>query len=107
MKEAPKIPPAKKARNRAHGKTRQALLSAGLTLFSERGFDGVAIRDVEEAVGLKPATGSFYRHFSDKEELYGGFRIGLLHAILNECISQARIYSTKCQSASIKNKGDK
>lgn len=52
-----------------HGVTRDSLLDAGLTLFSERGFDGISVKDVETAVGLTAGRGSFYRHFKSKEEL--------------------------------------
>jgi len=52
-----------------HGVTRDSMLDAGLQLFSERGFDGISVKDIEAAVGLTPGRGSFYRHFKTKEEL--------------------------------------
>lgn len=55
--------------NKKHGVTRDSILDAGLHLFSERGFDGVSVKDVEAAVGLTPGRGSFYRHFKSREEL--------------------------------------
>lgn len=54
---------------RKHGVMREKLLNAGLTLFSEKGFDGVAIKDIETCVGLTAGSGSFYRHFKSKEAL--------------------------------------
>ncbi len=51
-------------------KTRERLLDAGLELFSTIGVDGTAVRDLEELAGLKPGSGSFYRHFSSKEEVF-------------------------------------
>lgn len=54
---------------RKHGVMREKLLNAGLTLFSEKGFDGVAIKDIETSVGLTAGSGSFYRHFKSKEAL--------------------------------------
>ncbi|MBK7251763.1 MAG: TetR/AcrR family transcriptional regulator [Gammaproteobacteria bacterium] len=49
--------------------TREKLLDAGLRLFAQKGFDGTPISDLERAAGLRSGTGSFYRHFSGKEEL--------------------------------------
>lgn len=51
-------------------KTRDRLLDAGLELFSTIGVDATAVRDLEEIAGLKPGSGSFYRHFSSKEEVF-------------------------------------
>lgn len=50
-------------------KTRDRLLDAALDLFVEQGFGGTTITEVERRVGLAAGTGSFYRHFSSKEEL--------------------------------------
>lgn len=58
-----------KTTSRKHGATREGILEAALTLFSEKGFDGVSIKDIEAAVGLTPGRGSFYRHFESKEVL--------------------------------------
>ena len=52
-----------------HGSTRDDILDAGLKLFSERGFDGISVKDIEAAVGLTPGRGSFYRHYQSKEVL--------------------------------------
>lgn len=51
-------------------KTRDRLLDAGLELFSSVGVDGTAVRDLEEMAGLKPGSGSFYRHFASKEDVF-------------------------------------
>jgi AcrR family transcriptional regulator len=50
--------------------TRERILVASLDLFLERGFDGTTISDIERAVGLAAGTGSFYRHFRSKEEVF-------------------------------------
>jgi len=50
--------------------TRERILVASLELFLERGFDGTTISDIERAVGLAAGTGSFYRHFRSKEEVF-------------------------------------
>ena len=54
--------------------TRQRILRTSLELFATRGFDGTDIVDIEEAVGLTPGSGGFYRHFKNKE--------AVLHAVI-------------------------
>ncbi len=72
--------------------TRERILVASLDLFVERGFDGTTISDIERAVGLAAGTGSFYRHFRSKDEVfvasversateYLGVFVGLLGAL--------------------------
>lgn len=65
------------------GATRDRLLDAGLHLLALQGFSGTAVRDLEEAAGLTPGRGSFYRHFADKE--------ALLAAVLDREISQLKL----------------
>ena len=50
--------------------TRERVLAASLVLFLERGFDGTSISDIERAVGLAAGTGSFYRHFRSKDDVF-------------------------------------
>jgi AcrR family transcriptional regulator len=50
--------------------TRERILQASLELFLERGFDGVSVSDIERAVGLAAGTGSFYRHFRSKDDVF-------------------------------------
>ena len=50
--------------------TRERILAASLELFVDRGFDGTTISDIERAVGLAAGTGSFYRHFRSKEDVF-------------------------------------
>jgi AcrR family transcriptional regulator len=42
-------------------------LEAAVVAFAERGYHGVSVRDLTSAVGIK--AGSFYAHFSSKEQL--------------------------------------
>jgi AcrR family transcriptional regulator len=55
---------------------RLKLINAAVDLFSLNGYDGVSIRDLCRAVGIKES--SFYNHFHSKEELLAlileGFR---------------------------------
>ena len=49
--------------------TREKLLDAGAKLFAEKGYDSTSIGEIEQAVGLTPRAGGFYRHFKSKEAL--------------------------------------
>jgi AcrR family transcriptional regulator len=60
---------ADSVRTRPRGKTRERLVEAGCQLFARAGFDGTTIGELELEAGLAPGTGSFYRHFRNKEEL--------------------------------------
>lgn len=47
--------------------TKSRILDAALTLFSEKGYDGVGVDLIAETVGLKGP--SLYRHFKGKEDI--------------------------------------
>lgn len=51
------------------GSTRERLLDTALSQFAARGVEAVAVTDLEEGAGLKPGSGSFYRHFRSKEDV--------------------------------------
>jgi AcrR family transcriptional regulator len=51
---------------------RRELLEAAARLFAERGFQAVTVADIADAAHL--AKGSFYLHFSSKEDLVGALR---------------------------------
>jgi len=48
--------------------TKATIINRALTLFSERGFEGVSMREIAAAVGIKAA--SIYNHFKNKEEIF-------------------------------------
>ena len=47
--------------------TKERILEESLTLFAERGFDGIGIDGIAESVGIKGP--SVYRHFKNKEDI--------------------------------------
>jgi AcrR family transcriptional regulator len=47
---------------------RRLILDAALRLFRERGFDGVSIRNIAEAIEYSPAT--IYLYYKDKSEIF-------------------------------------
>lgn len=48
--------------------TKNKIIWEALRLFSERGYEGVSIREIAAAVGIKGA--SIYNHFKGKEEIF-------------------------------------
>lgn len=69
-------------RRKPRGRTRERLLDAGMALFAHKGLEGVTVSELEQAVGLKSGSGSFYRHFPDKD--------ALLEAIIEREIERAQ-----------------
>ncbi len=51
------------------GDTRDRILESALHLFAEYGYREVSVGEIEEAVGLAPRRGGFYRHFRSKEDV--------------------------------------
>ncbi len=48
--------------------TKQLILDEALNLFSINGFDGVSVKDIAGAVGIKDS--SLYKHFKSKQDIY-------------------------------------
>lgn len=48
--------------------TRQRILDEALNLFSVSGYDGVSVKDIAGAVGIKDS--SLYKHFTSKQDIY-------------------------------------
>jgi AcrR family transcriptional regulator len=47
--------------------TRERIMDRALELFARQGVAGTTVVEIEEAAGLSPGSGSFYRHFENKE----------------------------------------
>jgi AcrR family transcriptional regulator len=48
--------------------TKERILDEALTLFSKNGYDGVSVKDIANAVGIKDS--SLYKHFKSKYEIF-------------------------------------
>ncbi len=48
--------------------TKQRILEEALDLFSVRGYDGVSVKDIAQAVGIKDS--SLYKHYKSKQEIF-------------------------------------
>lgn len=48
--------------------TRQVILEEALSLFSVRGYEGVTVQDIAEAVGIKAP--SLYKHYKSKQDIF-------------------------------------
>jgi len=72
---------------RRTSRTRQRLLDAARTVFSERGFEAVRIEEITERADL--GKGTFYYHFGSKEniisEVMAGVLAELVQAVEDHC----------------------
>lgn len=48
--------------------TKEIIIYKALTLFSDKGYDGVSMRDIASSVGIKAS--SLYNHFKSKEDIF-------------------------------------
>ena len=62
-------------------RTRQSIEAAARNLFAERGFHGTTLADITSAAGRSPA--SFYRYFTDKEDLLAVLAESFLREVVN------------------------
>jgi len=58
--------PEKKTKSKVN-KTKENILDAAAVLFSQRGYNGTALRDIANALDMK--AGSLYYHFESKEQM--------------------------------------
>jgi TetR/AcrR family acrAB operon transcriptional repressor len=66
--------------------TRQDLLNAALTVFSQKGFSAARLEDIAEAAGV--TRGAIYHHFGSKEALYSDL-IDEANTVGNSAIERA------------------
>lgn len=77
--DAPGLPLTERSRQKAD--RRAAILTAGATLFAERGYAGVTIEDLGASVGVSgPAV---YRHFSGKSAVLAAILEGASRTLLD------------------------
>ena len=81
MLETPQATAAPRRRQQRALETRTALLQTAITAFSEGGFDGVSVRQLEEGAGVKRGLVGY--HFGDKEQLWRS-AVGQLFDALRE-----------------------
>ncbi|MDE7262768.1 MAG: TetR/AcrR family transcriptional regulator [Oscillospiraceae bacterium] len=62
--------------------TKEKIVETSLELFSQRGYDGVSVRDIARAVGIRES--SLYNHFENKRAIFDG--------IVDFCVQQAESY---------------
>ncbi len=48
--------------------TKEVILTVALKLFSERGYDGVGIRDISKEIGIRESA--LYKHYSGKKDIF-------------------------------------
>lgn len=62
--------------------TKERIVETALELFSQRGYDGVSVRDIARAVGIRES--SLYNHFENKRAIFDG--------IVDVCVRQSEVY---------------
>lgn len=68
--------------------TKQMIFEEALNLFSTNGYDGVTIKDIAKAVGIKDS--SLYKHFKSKQEIYDSL-LEEMNERFNETVSLYRL----------------
>jgi AcrR family transcriptional regulator len=81
--------PAKAPTRRAVAKqqTRNKVIAAARTLFSEHGYEGATIRDIAAAAGM--STGAVFANFSDKGDLFRAIMLADLETLSGEMAEAA------------------
>ncbi len=68
----------------ATANTKQLILDEALNLFSVNGYDGVTVKDIANAVGIKDS--SLYKHYKSKQEIYDSL-LAEMNARFDETVS--------------------
>ena len=77
---------APQRRERKKRQTRDALVRAGLALFNAKGYEHTAVREITDAVDVSERT--FFRYFSNKEDLALSFAGDFSDALLTELVGR-------------------
>lgn len=62
--------------------TKEVILTVALKLFSERGYDGVGIRDISNEIGIRESA--LYKHFSGKQDIFDSILKNIEHRYQEE-----------------------
>lgn len=62
--------------------TKEKIIEEALKLFSMKGYEGVSVRDISRAVGIKES--SLYNHFKNKQDIFD--------SIVESCFAKANVY---------------
>ena len=74
--------------------TKDRILDVALRLFARNGVAGTTVVEIEREAGLSPGSGSFYRHFEDKD--------AVLQAVIDREVQAAEaVRSTRRPAASL------
>ncbi|MCC0638343.1 TetR/AcrR family transcriptional regulator [Clostridioides sp. ES-S-0001-02] len=62
--------------------TKKVILKVALKLFSERGYDGVGIRDISKEIGIRESA--LYKHYSGKQDIFDSILKDIEHRYQEE-----------------------
>lgn len=77
--------------------THKGILECGKAQFLKNGYEGTSLRELCKTVGI--TTGSFYRHFTDKEALFSALvenTTSGLKDLLRDCLEKGYDLTAKC-----------
>jgi AcrR family transcriptional regulator len=83
---------------RKQQQTRRQLITAASTVIAEKGVEGLRLRDVTDLADV--GFGSFYSHFSSKEQLVEAVVIDLMSSIARELIAHVNELDDPAEAAS-------
>jgi AcrR family transcriptional regulator len=83
---------------RKQQQTRRQLITAASTVIAEKGVEGLRLRDVTDLADV--GFGSFYRHFSSKEQLVDAVVIDLMSSIARELVAHVAEMDDPAEAAS-------